>query len=239
MSLRLITRTEWTNGGFIWIHIGSQRRLVHQASHRIMGEQQAVKLLANQLGGLATEHDFPSSQVRFQLVQRCLDLPPLMVESRQVFGRCLVGRAAPSGLKPTSHRKRDPVLGRPSSGGIACLSGPKARARASREPPTPRIDKNCHADYPKLGVTCNDDTEYFPSREPQGLCRDQVSSGGFSTVSEYIRSLIRDAQERRARGVLEAKLLAALEKEPEEMLHDDWEQLRDRVRQLSGKTSRP
>ena len=59
------------------------------------------------------------------------------------------------------------------------------------------------------------------------------------SVSEYIRSLIRDAQERRARSVLEAKLLAALEKEPEEMLHDDWEQLRDRVRQLSGKASKP
>jgi antitoxin ParD1/3/4 len=73
----------------------------------------------------------------------------------------------------------------------------------------------------------------------KAFVEDQVSSGGFSTVSEYIRSLIRDAQERRARGVLEAKLLAALEKEPEEMLHDDWEQLRDRVRQLSGKTSRP
>ena len=73
----------------------------------------------------------------------------------------------------------------------------------------------------------------------KAFVEDQVSSGGFSTVSEYIRSLIRDAQERRARGVLEAKLLAALEKEPEEMLHDDWEQLRDRVRQLSGKTSKP
>ncbi|MFL6235245.1 MAG: type II toxin-antitoxin system ParD family antitoxin [Thermoanaerobaculia bacterium] len=73
----------------------------------------------------------------------------------------------------------------------------------------------------------------------KAFVEDQVSSGGFSTVSEYIRSLIRDAQERRARGVLEAKLLAALEKAPEEMRHDDWEQLRARVRQLSGETPKP
>jgi antitoxin ParD1/3/4 len=73
----------------------------------------------------------------------------------------------------------------------------------------------------------------------KAFVEDQVSSGGFSTVSEYIRSLIRDAQERRARGVLEAKLLAALEKAPEEMRHDDWEQLRARVRQSSEETPKP
>jgi antitoxin ParD1/3/4 len=63
---------------------------------------------------------------------------------------------------------------------------------------------------------------------------DQVSSGGYSTVSEYVRSLIRDAQERKAREALESKLLAALEGEPEEMRGEDWDRLRARVRQRTA-----
>lgn len=73
----------------------------------------------------------------------------------------------------------------------------------------------------------------------KSFVEDQVSSGGFSTVSEYIRSLIRDAQERRAREALEGKLLAALGREPEEMAHEDWERLRNRVRQLASETPKP
>ncbi|HEY9419844.1 MAG TPA: type II toxin-antitoxin system ParD family antitoxin [Thermoanaerobaculia bacterium] len=64
----------------------------------------------------------------------------------------------------------------------------------------------------------------------KSFVEDQVASGGFSTVSEYIRSLIRDAQERKAREALEAKLLEALGAEPEEMGKMDWEALRSRVR---------
>jgi len=63
---------------------------------------------------------------------------------------------------------------------------------------------------------------------------DQVASGGYSTVSEYVRSLIRDAQERKAREALESKLLAALEGEPEEMRGEDWDRLRARVRQRTA-----
>jgi antitoxin ParD1/3/4 len=63
---------------------------------------------------------------------------------------------------------------------------------------------------------------------------DQVTSGGYSTVSEYVRSLIRDAQERKAREALESKLLAALEGEPEEMRGEDWDRLRARVRQRTA-----
>ncbi len=58
----------------------------------------------------------------------------------------------------------------------------------------------------------------------------QVSSGGYSTVSEYIRSLIRDAQDRKAREAVESKLLEALAEAPEEMGKMDWEALRSRVR---------
>jgi antitoxin ParD1/3/4 len=60
---------------------------------------------------------------------------------------------------------------------------------------------------------------------------DQVSSGGYSTASEYVRSLIREAQESKAREGLELKLLAALEGAPEEMRGEDWDRLRARVRQ--------
>jgi antitoxin ParD1/3/4 len=58
---------------------------------------------------------------------------------------------------------------------------------------------------------------------------EQVSTGGYSTVSEHIRSLIREAQERRGGVELESKLLAALGGEPAEMGKADWDQLRERV----------
>jgi antitoxin ParD1/3/4 len=63
---------------------------------------------------------------------------------------------------------------------------------------------------------------------------NQVTSGEFSTASEYVRSLIRAAQERKAREVLELKLLAALEEEPEEMKGEDWDRLRAQVRQRAA-----
>ena len=63
---------------------------------------------------------------------------------------------------------------------------------------------------------------------------DQVASGGYSTASEYIRSLLREAQERKTREALESKLLAALGDEPEEMSREDWDRLRARVRQVAA-----
>jgi antitoxin ParD1/3/4 len=72
----------------------------------------------------------------------------------------------------------------------------------------------------------------------KAFVEDQVASGGYSTASEYIRSLIREAQERRARESLETKLLAALEGEPEEMSREDWDRLRSRVRQRASERER-
>lgn len=60
----------------------------------------------------------------------------------------------------------------------------------------------------------------------KAFIEDQVSSGGYSTASEYVRSLIREAQERKTRETLESKLLAALSDEPEEMSREDWDRLR-------------
>jgi antitoxin ParD1/3/4 len=43
----------------------------------------------------------------------------------------------------------------------------------------------------------------------KSFVEDQASSGGYGTASEYILSLIREAQERKTRESLEPKLLAA------------------------------
>jgi antitoxin ParD1/3/4 len=67
----------------------------------------------------------------------------------------------------------------------------------------------------------------------KAFIEDQVASGGYSTASEYVRSLIREAQERKTRETFESKLLAALSDEPEEMSGEDWDRLRARVRQMA------
>jgi antitoxin ParD1/3/4 len=58
---------------------------------------------------------------------------------------------------------------------------------------------------------------------------EQVSSGGYSTASEYLRELIREAQRRKERQELEAKLLAGLQSPTSEMTADDWTALRERI----------
>jgi len=65
---------------------------------------------------------------------------------------------------------------------------------------------------------------------------EQVATGGYSTASEYVRSLIREAQERRGQAELESKLLAALGTEPAAMGKADWDQLRERVRRMAAET---
>jgi antitoxin ParD1/3/4 len=58
---------------------------------------------------------------------------------------------------------------------------------------------------------------------------EQVMNGGYSTASEYLRELIREAQRRKERQELEAKLLAGLQSPTSEMTADDWTALRDRI----------
>jgi antitoxin ParD1/3/4 len=58
---------------------------------------------------------------------------------------------------------------------------------------------------------------------------EQVSNGGYSTASEYLRELIREAQRRKERQELEAKLLAGLQSPTSEMTADDWTALRERI----------
>jgi antitoxin ParD1/3/4 len=59
---------------------------------------------------------------------------------------------------------------------------------------------------------------------------NQVQESGFSTPSEYIRSLLRDDQKRRAEEKLEALLLEGLNSgEPIEITPEYWEKKRARL----------
>ena len=60
--------------------------------------------------------------------------------------------------------------------------------------------------------------------EMKAFIEAQMAQEGFATASEYLRSLIREAQKRRARQDLEAKFREALESGPATpMTREDWE----------------
>jgi antitoxin ParD1/3/4 len=61
---------------------------------------------------------------------------------------------------------------------------------------------------------------------------EQVSKGGYGTVSEFVRDLIRQDQKRRAKENLETLLLEGLESgSPTFMSAQDWENIREAVRE--------
>lgn len=67
----------------------------------------------------------------------------------------------------------------------------------------------------------------------------QVESAGFSTPSEYIRSLIRDDQKRRSDEKLEALLLEGLNSgEPIEITPEFWERKRTQLIERHRKKTR-
>ncbi|MCH7977845.1 MAG: type II toxin-antitoxin system ParD family antitoxin [Acidobacteria bacterium] len=56
---------------------------------------------------------------------------------------------------------------------------------------------------------------------------EQVSAGGYSSVSEYIRALVREEQKRKAQEQLEALLVEGLESgKPTEMTDEEWNEIR-------------
>jgi antitoxin ParD1/3/4 len=71
----------------------------------------------------------------------------------------------------------------------------------------------------------------------KNFVEEQVAVGGYSTASEYVRSLICEAQERKTKAELEGKLLAALGAEATSMGTADWEQLRECVRRMAAETT--
>jgi antitoxin ParD1/3/4 len=59
----------------------------------------------------------------------------------------------------------------------------------------------------------------------------QVSTGGYSSTSEYMRELVRADQKRKAKELLEETLLAAMKSEAMEVTPQMWEQLRQGIRE--------
>jgi antitoxin ParD1/3/4 len=69
---------------------------------------------------------------------------------------------------------------------------------------------------------------------------DQVNSGQYSSVSEYVRELIRGDEKRRAQEKLEALLIEGIRSgEPTEMTRQDWAEIRqDAVRQFELRSAK-
>jgi len=68
----------------------------------------------------------------------------------------------------------------------------------------------------------------------------QVGSGRYSTVSEYIRELIRGDEKRKAQEKLEALLLDGIQSsEPTQMTRQDWDEIRkEALKQFEARKSR-
>ncbi len=66
----------------------------------------------------------------------------------------------------------------------------------------------------------------------KAFVEEQAAAGGYDTAGDYVRSLIREARDRKE---IEDKLLAALETEPSEMQEADWDRMRERVRLTAAK----
>ena len=69
---------------------------------------------------------------------------------------------------------------------------------------------------------------------------EQVGSGRYSSVSEYVRDLIRDDERRKAQEKLEALLMEGIQSgKPTGMTRRDWEDVRRQaVRQFEARKSR-
>jgi antitoxin ParD1/3/4 len=76
--------------------------------------------------------------------------------------------------------------------------------------------------------------------EMKAFIEAQMASEGFASASEYLRTLIRDEQKRRAKQALEAMLLEGLQGSAVEMTREDWTSLRQEALEgLAGETIRP
>jgi len=76
--------------------------------------------------------------------------------------------------------------------------------------------------------------------EMKAFVEAQMTQEGYASASEYLRALIRDAQKRRAKQELEAKLLEGLQGPVSEMTRNDWDSIRrEAMDGLTGETIRP
>ncbi len=61
--------------------------------------------------------------------------------------------------------------------------------------------------------------------------QEQVAKGGYSSVSEYIRELIRTDEKEDARAALESEILRGLQSgDSSPMTDQDWQEIRGEVR---------
>lgn len=69
-----------------------------------------------------------------------------------------------------------------------------------------------------LNVTLPDDLKAFADAE--------ASRAGYADATEYVRALLRDAQQQRARAELEAELVNGLQSPAAEVTADDFDRMR-------------
>ena len=62
--------------------------------------------------------------------------------------------------------------------------------------------------------------------------KEEVDEGGYGTPSDYVRSLLREARERKVRRRIDQALLASLETPAEEVTPEYLAELRREVRQV-------
>jgi len=68
----------------------------------------------------------------------------------------------------------------------------------------------------------------------------QIAEGRYSSVSEYVRELIRADEKRKAEEQLEALLMEGLQGEERELTRDDWQAIRrDAVAEFKKVRRRP
>jgi antitoxin ParD1/3/4 len=76
--------------------------------------------------------------------------------------------------------------------------------------------------------------------EMMAFVEAQMAEEGYASASEYLRELIRDAQKRRAKQELEAKLLEGLHGPVAEMTRNEWKSIEREARDgLRGEKIRP
>jgi len=71
--------------------------------------------------------------------------------------------------------------------------------------------------------------------EMKAFVETQVIEEGYASAGEYFRALVREAQRRRARQALEAKLLEGLQGPAVEMTREDWDSI---GREAAGRHTR-
>lgn len=76
--------------------------------------------------------------------------------------------------------------------------------------------------------------------EMKAFVESQMAAEGYASASEYLRALIREAQKRRAKQELEAKLLDGLQGPAIKMTRKEWNSMEREARKgLAGEKIRP